>query len=209
VIARRTRNWPARLTAGPALLVALVGLALTAAILFGPLDGYRPVWFGPLLISALAYLALVLTPAPRRTSGSPSVQQARAIRDRIATYRPRAEELGATRLIDRFLTTVDTVTLPELDRLALSNRLVQERLKGYEKATVKPDAATLDRLRSLSRRQQAAIADVLQKLANSDAAIVGALESGDTSRLTDEINLAADELQRHWEASRELAEGGV
>ncbi len=115
---------PARLIAGPALLVALVGLALTAAILWGPLDGYRRVWFGPLLISALAYLALILTPAPRRTSGSPRVQQAQAIRDRIATYRPRAEELGATRLIDRFLRTVDGVTLPELDRLALSNRLV-------------------------------------------------------------------------------------
>ena len=50
---------------------------------------------------------------------------------------------------------------------------------------------------------------MLQKLANSEAAIVGALESGDTSRLTDEINLAADELQRHWEASRQLTEGGV
>ena len=137
------------------------------------------------------------------------VQQAEAIRDRIATYRPRAEELGATRLIDRFLATVDTVTLPELDRLALSNRLVRERLKSYEKAAVKPDAATLSQLRSLSHRQQAAIADVLQKLANSDAAIVGALESGDTSRLTDEINLAADELQRHWEVSRELTEGRV
>ena len=119
---------PARLIAGPALLVALVGLALTAAILAGPLDGYRRVWFGPLLISALTYLALVLTPAPRRTSGSPRVQQAQAIRDRIASKRPRAEELGATRLIDRFLATVDRKTLPELDRLALSNRLVREHL---------------------------------------------------------------------------------
>lgn len=198
-----------RLLAPPALVVAIVGLLLTAAILVGPLAGYRHFWYGPLVISALAYLALVFTPEPRHLSAAPSVRQAAQIRDRIAGYRPRAEDLGATRLIDRFLNTVDTVTLPELDRLATSNRLVTERLSGYAKAAVKPDRATLDKLRSLTDRQQAAIADVLQKLANSDAAIVGALESGDTSRLTDEINLAADELQRQWAASRELAADGI
>ena len=53
------------------------------------------------------------------------------------------------------------------------------------------------------------MSEVLQKLANSDAAIVGALESGDTSRLTDELELAADELRRHWQVSRELMEGSV
>lgn len=204
VRAQRRQSRIARLRSVPALIVAGVGLLLTVLIIIGPLSGYRPFWYVPLLISLVAYVGLVLSPDARPASSTPSVQQARAIRDRIAGYRPRAEELGATRLIDRFLTTVDTVTIPELEELTTSNRLIRERLAGYEKAAVKPDAETLGKLQALARRQQGAIADVLQKLANSDAAIVGALETGDTSRLTDEINLAADELQRQWETSQEL-----
>lgn len=204
VRAYRRRSWTTRLRSVPALIVAGVGLLLTVLIVVGPLSGYGQLWYVPLLISLVAYAGLVVSPDARPASSAPAVQQARAIRDRIAGYRPRAQELGATRLIDRFLTTVDTVTIPELEELTTSNRLIRERLTGYEKAAVKPDAETLGKLQGLSQRQQGAIADVLQKLANSDAAIVGALETGDTSRLTDEINLAADELQRQWEASREL-----
>lgn len=197
----------ARFRSLPALFVAVAGLLLTFLIVIGPLKMYGGVWYGPLAISLVAYLALIALPTPRPIVDDPNVRQAIALRNRIATYRPRAEELGAARVIDRFLTTVDTVTVPELGRLAISHRHVRDRLRGYERAAVRPDAATLGRLQTLADRQRTAIAGVLQQLANSDASIVGALETGDTSRLTDEINLAADELQRQWEASRELYEG--
>lgn len=206
-IARGQQHWTRRLISVPALIVGLGGIVITAAIATGLLGAYQKVWFIPLMISAIAYYAIVSIPAGRRRSfNSPLMDQARQIRDRIASYRPRAEELGATRLIDRFLETVDTVTLPELERLAESQAQVQNRLRGYERAAVKPDAATLDRLRDLAAKQETAARNALQQLANSDASIVGAIETGDTSRLTDEINLAADELQRQWQASRALAD---
>ncbi|HEX2172048.1 MAG TPA: hypothetical protein VHL09_06340 [Dehalococcoidia bacterium] len=202
----RRELWTRKLIRPPALIVALGGLILTALILAGPLEMYQRSWFIPLMISAIAYYAIVSIPAPRRRLQSPLVAQAVVFRDRIASYRPRAEELGATRLIDRFLETVDTVTIPELERLARSQAHVHDRLRGYERAAVKPDAATLSRLHTLADQQQAAAAGALQQLANSDAAIVGAIETGDTSRLTDEINLAVEELQRQWQVSRDLSD---
>lgn len=208
-IARRPRqqHWIRRLVSVPALIVGIGGIVITALIAVGVFGAYQKVWYIPLMISAIAYYALVSIPTERRRSvSSPLLDQARQIRERIAGYRPRADELGATRLIDRFLETVDTTTIPELERLAESQSHVRNRLRGYERADVKPDAATLARLSDLADRQEAAARNALQQLANSDGAIVGAIETGDTSRLTDEINLAADELQRQWQASRELAE---
>ncbi len=200
------QHWTRKLISLPALIVAIGGLIITVLILAGPLGLYRTFWYIPLMMSVIAYSAIVAIPSPQARIRSPLIDQARVVRNRIAGYRARAEELGATRVIDRFLTTVDTVTIPELERLARSQAQVRDRLRKYHRASVKPDAAGLSRLRALAGQQEAAASQALQQLFNSDAAIVGALETGDTSRLTDEISLAADELQRQWQASRELAE---
>ncbi len=154
-------------------------------------------------------LALGQIGAPPRlaTVRSEDLSRVRRIRDemgaRIATLAP---DNPMRRDFPELLERLDREVIPRLAELIAKHEELARRLSAYDSATgsYRPDAATLQRLRSLYTRQAGQIQGLVQQIVTMDAALLGLIQEGDEQHMMGQVRSWAEEMDVRWQSLAEV-----
>lgn len=112
-----------------------------------------------------------------------------------------------TRGLSDLLAQMDRELIPSLAELVAKRQAVGRRLAEYsqpQSGRLRPDEAILRRLRSLYERQNEAVRAVVQQVVDMDAALLGLIEEGDETRLADQVQEWAQEVNLRWQSLAEV-----
>lgn len=201
----------------PATGVLIVGLLATASVaLLPPLRAYREGWVGLLVFTLVCFVLLALSqtlqpavaPATRAQVRDPDldtvVRLRREMSQRIAQMPP--DSYAASGMPD-ILARLDQEIIPSLATLCARRQVLGKRLGDYESGrsgSVRPDSATLDRLRSLRDRQNQTVMDVVQQVVNMDASLLGLSEETDETQVSAQVRDWAQEMELRWQSLSEV-----
>jgi hypothetical protein len=199
----------------PATGVLVVGLIATAAVaLLPPLRVYREGWVGLLVFTLICFVLLAVSQALQ-----PTVVSAPRVRDpdldtvirlrremshRVAELPP--DSYAASGMPD-ILARLDREIIPSLTTLCGRRQALGRRLADYESGrsgTVRPDGATLNRLRALHERQNGAVKEVVQQVVNMDASLLGLSEETDETQVAEQVRDWAQEIELRWQSLSEV-----
>lgn len=197
----------------PAIWVAGVGVAASLAVLvLPPLSAYADGWYLLLGLTIVCYVLLALgqdrpglaTPRVKDRDLDTVLRLRREMETRLSGL---PEDSYLTRDLPGLLAHLDSELIPGLTSLVARRQALASRLAEYDDrrpGALRPDEATLTRLRGLHDRQNRAVREVVQQVVNMDAALLGLLEEGDESRIAGQVQEWAQEIDVRWQTVAEV-----